>query len=42
MKQNSFKYQYYNKVTFLKVLAHKTNQQTYVCLLKSQNKQEEG
>ena len=31
MKQNYFKYQYYNKVTFIKVLAQKTNQHT--CLL---------
>ena len=40
MKQNSVKHQYYNKVTFLQFSAYKTNQQTSVCLLKSQNKQE--
>ena len=37
MKQNSVKRQYCNKVTFLQLSAYKTNQQTSICLLKSQN-----
>ena len=40
MKQNSVKLQYYNKVTFLQFSAYKTNQQTTICLFKSQNNQD--